>query len=351
MFVAILFGLLAVSAFAIDVAHIFQMRRHLQVSADAAALAAAQELPNMTNATTIANQYSASGGGRNANASLPSVTTAVSFPTPTGSKVRVTQSATANVFFGRILGFDGYDLSATAVASKTSTSTGTPLAVFVHELCGASTGNKGLIAAGKNMRIEGGIHVNGQFKVSDSGFQSVGPATVYRPSAGSPSGPTQGTCNGSTPIRVEDQSDSTYCTGCSTGATADPTPGAWRDWATPYHTEAIMKGFTPCTINHPGDIKYENQAIPTGVHCLPADKKFTIAGNSSGTFTVIGGFIEVGGTGTLEPFDSNHPVLFYSTNAVGTAVKLNPSAAYDWTGYIINRFGGIEINAAGVTSP
>jgi hypothetical protein len=112
-----------------------------------------------------------------------------------------------------------------------------------------------------------------------------------------------------------------------------------------------MKSSTPCTINHSGDIKYENTTIPSGVHCLPADKKFTVAGNSSGNITVIGGVIEVGGTGTLAPYNSDHPVLFYSTNTAGTAIKMNPSAAYDWTGYVINRKGGIEINAAGVTSP
>jgi hypothetical protein len=120
---------------------------------------------------------------------------------------------------------------------------------------------------------------------------------------------------------------------------------------TPYHTAAILKAATPCTINHSGDVKYENTTIPNGVHCLPADKKFTIAGTASGNITVIGGYIEVGGTGLLRPFNPDHPVLFYSTNTAGTAVKLNPSGAYDWTGYIINRLGGIEINAQGVTSP
>jgi hypothetical protein len=98
-------------------------------------------------------------------------------------------------------------------------------------------------------------------------------------------------------------------------------------------------------------VKFENSMIPSGVHCLPQDKKFTIAGNASGNITVIAGMLEVGGSGSLRPYDSSHPVLFYSTNTAGTAIKLNPSAAYDWSGYIINRFGGIEVNAAGVSSP
>jgi Flp pilus assembly protein TadG len=372
IFVLFLPVLVAFAAFVLDIGHVFQLRRHLQSSADAAALAAAQELPDAANATAVANEYSASPGRRNVNPNLPEVATAVSFPTP--AKVRVTQSARSRVFFAGLFGYDGWDVSATAVASKTSAASGTPLAVYVHELCGASTGNKGLIAAGDNMRIEGGIHVNGQFKVGNPGFEAVGKATVYRPSAGSPSGPSQGSCNGLAPLRVEDVNGgsgaSKYCTGCSTGAVFDPVAGAYRDWVTPYHIAPppetdpgkIMKSYTPCTINHPGDVKYENTTIPSGVHCVPKDKKFTIAGNTSGNITVIAGFVEVGGTGVLRPYNPAHPVLFYSTNcgeiepsgrckAPGTAIKMNPSGAYDWNGYIINRLGGIEINAAGVTSP
>jgi Flp pilus assembly protein TadG len=357
MFVLFLPVLLGFAAFVLDIGHVFQLRRHLQASADAAALAAAQELPNTGNATTVANDYSASPGGRNENSNLPEVATEVTFPGSAGSKVRVTQTARSRVFFASLFGYDGWDVSATAVASKTSTAGGTPLAVYVHELCGASTGNKGLVAAGDNMRIEGGIHVNGQFKVGNPGFVSVGKATVYRPSAGSPvePGKPQGSCNGSSPLFVEDinggSGPSTYCTGCSTGPVTDPAPAAYRDWVTPYHTEAIMKSYTPCTFNWTSDRVYHNTTIPSGVHCLPPDKKFTISGSSTGNVTVIGGFLEIFGTGTLRPYNPDHPVLYYSTNTAGTSIKMNPSAAYDWTGYMINRKGGIEINAAGVTSP
>ena len=345
--------LLGFAAIVVDVGMAFMLKRHLQSSADAAAFAAAQDLPDETIADATAWDYSASPGRRNQDAGGPTVATEVTFPAP--GKVKVKQSATNPEFFAGILGQLGFDVTASATASKTSPTTGTPLAMYVHELCGATTGNKGLIAAGQNMRIEGGIHVNGQFKIGNPGFNSVGKATVYRPSAGSPPGPAQGTCNGAAPLRIEDinggAGPSTYCTGCSTGPVTDPGTAAYRDWVTPYHTEAIMKSYTPCTINHSGDIKYENTTIPNGVHCLPADKKFTIAGNSSGNITVIGGVVEVGGTGLLRPYNPTHPVLFYSTNSSGTAIKMNPSGAYDWTGYIINRKGGIEINAAGVTSP
>jgi hypothetical protein len=318
MFACFLPVLLMFVALVVDVGAAFLMKRHLQSAVDAAALAAAQELPNTVDAEGVANEYSASDGGRNVRTSLPVVTTVVSFPEPFGQKVKVTASAKSPLFFAGLFGFEGFDVSATAVASKTSETTGTPLAVYVHELCGASTGNKGFIAAGENMRIEGGIHSNGQFTVGNAGLRSVGPATVYRPTAGSPPGPAQGSCAGTAPLHIQDQSDSSYCTGCPGGALDEPQPALWRDWTTPYHTEDIMKGYTPCTFNHPGDMKYENTTIPSGVHCLPNNKKFTIVGTSSGNITVIGGIIEVGGTGTLEPYNSNHPVLFYSTNTVSS---------------------------------
>jgi hypothetical protein len=340
MFALFLPVLIAFAAFVLDVGHAFQVRRHLQASADAAALAAAQELPNLALAEAVANDYSASAGGRNERPNLPNVTTEVSFPGPVGHKVKVTQSATAGVFFAGILGFDGFDVSARAVAGKSSTSTGTPLAVYVHELCG----NKGFISGGLDMRIEGGIHVNGHYEVKNQGFESVGSATVYRPphpDSPSPPGPAQPAA-----CKTTDQPDSEYG-----GVVGDPTPGPWRDWATPYHTAADVTNAAPCTHTYTGDKKYENTTIPDGVHCLPADKKFTIAGNVSGKITVVGGIIEVGGTGTLEPYDSDVPVLFYSTNSSNVEIKLNPSAAYDWTGYIINRKGGIVINASSVTSP
>jgi Flp pilus assembly protein TadG len=330
--------MLAFAALVIDVGHAYQLRRHLQASADAAALAGAQELPNVSNAHTVANAYDAT-NGLNERSNLPAVTTVVSFPAPTGAKVKVTESAKSEGFFGGILGFDGFDVSATAVASRASTTAGTPLAVYVHELCG----NKGFISGGLNMQIEGGIHSNGHFEVKNEDFQAAGGATVYRPphaNSPSPPGPAQPSS-----CKTTDVSDSTYA-----GVVGNPTEGKYRDWVTPYHTEAILKGFVPCTHELTNDVKFENTTIPTGVYCLPPDKKFTIAGNVNGKITVIGGMIEVGGTGKLEPYNTDHPVLFYSTHATDP-IKLNPSAAYDWTGYIINRKGGIVINAAGVTSP
>jgi hypothetical protein len=358
--------LLAFAAFVIDMGHAFLLKRHLQSSADAAALAAVQDLPDNVVADATARHYSASVSGLNERTNLPTVTTTVEFPEPQYQKVRVTQEATSPVFFAGILGLDGIDVTAKATASKSSTVGGTPLAVYVHELCGAA-GNKGFISGGDNMRIEGGIHVNGQFEVKNPGFNAEGPATVFRPPhPDSPTPPNQGSCNGSGTIKIQDQGDSRYCTQCGEppGAemTTDPLPGAWRDWATKgrYDTEAMVKARVgPCT--HTSDkLTGGSAASPLvlttpRVYCRGPGEKFTLEGAVVGKITIIAGEIEINSTGgKLEPVNEAEPVLAYATatGSPGTAhIKVNPSGAFDWSGFFINRNGGININSGGVISP
>jgi putative Flp pilus-assembly TadE/G-like protein len=335
--------LLAFAGLAVDVGHAFVLKRHLQAAADAAALAGVQELPDAVAARAEALAYGAEAGGRNHRTNLPSVTTQIHFLNA-NTKIKVVYRATSPVFFARILGIGTMRVRAQAVASKSSTATGTPRAIHVHELC---PGVNGLLVNGLNARIEGGIHVNGKFKIAGAGFESVGAASVYRPTDGSPPGPAQGTCNGSSPQFVEDEPDSRYCTGCASGAVDKPVSGAYvGTWATPYHTEAIMKAATPCTDTTTPLLENVNVATPT-VYCPSG--KFEIKGNVTGNITVIGPEIVLNATGTLRPANAEHPVLFYSTSA--TKITVNPSGALDWVGYVINRQGGIEINSGNVESP
>jgi hypothetical protein len=346
------------AALAIDLGHAYTVKRHLQASADAAALAAAQELPNTVNAETVANAYSASAGGYNEWDSMEPVTTEVSFPSPV--KVRVTQRGHSPVFFGGILGLDGFDVSATAVAARKSTTVGTPIAIYVHETCGAPTGNKGLIAGGEDMRVEGGIHSNGHFEIKNPRFQSVGRATVYRPSpqGDSPNDPAHQHTETCKTIDVDspEADASKYCTGCPTGTVSDPEDGPWRDWVTPYHTAADVTNAAPCTQTQTNHFTFTS-ASPDGVYCLPPDKKFTLDPQACVArlcrLTVVAGEIELSGTGRLTPYNDDVPVLLYinRTTVPNKEIILNPSSAYDWNGYIINRWGGIKVNAASVTSP
>ena len=54
--------LLGFAALVVDVGYAYYAHRSLQSSADAAALAGAQELPNATQAAAVARQYSSSAG-------------------------------------------------------------------------------------------------------------------------------------------------------------------------------------------------------------------------------------------------------------------------------------------------
>jgi hypothetical protein len=379
--------LLLFAAFVLDVGHWFQLRRHLQTSADAAALAAAQELPNMTNATNVANDYSASAGGRNENANLPAVTTAVSFPGSTpGAKVKVTQTARSRVFFAGMIGFfsggsfNGIDISASAVASRLATTGGSPLAVYVHELCGAPTGNKGLIVNAQDALIQGGIHVNGQFKVGSEGFRSEAQTTVYRPPhPNSTPPPSQGSCNGSGSPQIENHPTARYCTIVCAPGTTVPAHGQWRDWVTDYDTEQIVKdrvnGGT-CTHTSMDDVTLSASSFPGGVlptprfYCLARNRKFTLEGALKGRLTVIAGDITINTQpgASLRPFNDAEPVLFWSCKGTTAPpvpnperrcdsstdngeVIVNPSGAFDWVGFVINRRGGVIVNSGGVVSP
>jgi Putative Flp pilus-assembly TadE/G-like len=366
--------LLGFGALVVDVGHAFVLKRHLQKSADAAALAAAFELPDQANATTIANQYSGSAGGHNLNPGLPNVTTEVSFPAPTGLRVKVVQRATAQTFFAGVLGISPFNVKASAVASRLSTTGGSPLAVYVHELCGASSGNKGLHVNGQDALIQGGIHVNGQFKVGNSGFESESESTVYRPpTPPSVAPPTQGACNGSGSPKIENEPSARYCTIVCAPGNLSPTYGAWRDWVTPYHTADIVEnrveaasGLTCTNPNPGGDWELKASDLPGGVLAAPTcyrldlGKKFTLSGavkGPSGTharLTVIAGDFNLNTTAgaKLQPVVDSEPVLFgaYKNSGPGEII-INPAGAFDWIGYVINRKGGMTVNSGGVVSP
>jgi uncharacterized membrane protein len=61
LIVLFLLVLLGFCALCLDVGHAYLAQRRLQSAADAAALAGAQELPDVTSATTFANTYGSNG--------------------------------------------------------------------------------------------------------------------------------------------------------------------------------------------------------------------------------------------------------------------------------------------------
>lgn len=110
--------LLGMSAFVIDVGRGYLAKRQLQASADAAALAGAQALPNVSAAAAQAQAY----GDKNHPGNLPPVTTTVTTKCITGSPCTpvntlvVQQSVVVPTAFAKVLGLDHWTISAKSTA-------------------------------------------------------------------------------------------------------------------------------------------------------------------------------------------------------------------------------------------
>ena len=126
--VVMLIVLLGFAALVIDVGYAYYAHRSLQASADAAALAGAQELPNIGAAVTVARQYSASAGNKNEQADINGVKTTVttkciesipgcdlSNPAEVNTVV-VSEKAPAKTFFAGVLGIKTFDIAVRATA-------------------------------------------------------------------------------------------------------------------------------------------------------------------------------------------------------------------------------------------
>ncbi len=125
---------LGLSALVVDIGHAVLVKRQLQASADAAALAAAQTLPKATY-HDVGLAYSGAAGSRNAYSNLdvgaPTITplclatvtawgnACISVATGPNA-VAVTQAATFKTFFASVLGVKTMTVSATATAARGS---------------------------------------------------------------------------------------------------------------------------------------------------------------------------------------------------------------------------------------
>ena len=126
-------GLAAIASFVIDYGRVMNAQKELQTAADAAALAAAQELPDGTAAANTALSYGATAGGKNTRPDLPNVVTSpdakclnylqqlmqqrncvVGDPP---NAIKVDQDADVKLAFLGGLGLPGIHIHATALAS------------------------------------------------------------------------------------------------------------------------------------------------------------------------------------------------------------------------------------------
>jgi Putative Flp pilus-assembly TadE/G-like/von Willebrand factor type A domain len=120
LFLAVLLGM---AAMVLDVGYAYYTHRSLQASADAAALAGAQELPDPARAQTIAHDYGSSTGGKNQRDNVANVTTSVStkcIQSVPGcdpvNAITVEERAVVDTMFAKVLGVDHFTVRAKATA-------------------------------------------------------------------------------------------------------------------------------------------------------------------------------------------------------------------------------------------
>jgi hypothetical protein len=116
--------LLGMAAMVVDVGYAYYAHRSLQSSADASALAGAQELPNHAAAQMVANSYGGHSGGKNAHGNIPGVTTTVttkciaSIPgcSPVNAVVVTEHAAKVPTIFARLFGIDHFNIKVKSTA-------------------------------------------------------------------------------------------------------------------------------------------------------------------------------------------------------------------------------------------
>ncbi|HVU78814.1 MAG TPA: vWA domain-containing protein [Gaiellaceae bacterium] len=152
--------LLAVTAFVLDVGNAMSVKRQLQGAADAAALAAAADLPNGATAAATARQY-APGGGRNAIHGAASTSVGVTVRCANGASpcaspdvVTVSEQAVVSTSFARVFGLNSFTVHASSTAARTTISTQLDVALVLDrtgsmsgEMANLRTGADAFLAA------------------------------------------------------------------------------------------------------------------------------------------------------------------------------------------------------------
>ena len=315
--VVALVALLGICAFVIDVGSAYLAQRTLQASADAAALAGAQEIPNVGTAVAVAKQYDGRAGSKN---NVERITGSVASTAEAkclakgiacapANAVAVRQTARVQTSFARVLGIDHIDVEAHATAQITSGEV--PWAIFAYD---QSCGGLVLKSNGDNVDVEGGIRSNGSFEVNGKNVHAA-----YASSGGP---------NGCEPVVDGENIDF----GGQPEPVFDTKLHPWPLWFT-------VDEF-PCTFSaRKFTFNSAGATIPSGVYC--ASEVFEVNGvRINGTITVVSPEIKVNGTGQrFRPHLKD--MLFFST---GTKELILNGFDYDWEGMIFHPGGRVKIN-------
>ena len=156
--------LCGVAALVVDTAQLSVTQGQLQNAADAAALAAANDLPSASAASSTADVFAEMNGVSAAN------TTTTTPYNGDAKKVEVVCTETVQYTFARVLGFNSKVITARAVAEKTGMSGG----CFGYALFSGSSDSYKLMLTGSNIEVTGNTHANGSVFISGSNQDFTG---------------------------------------------------------------------------------------------------------------------------------------------------------------------------------
>lgn len=363
LFAVLLPLLLGLGAIAVDIGYWYVVGKKAQDAADAAALAAARELPDKDAAGATAMTY--------VQVNMPDASWDVEFPyipnsadsgygfidggKPDYTKVEVTVTHATGTFFGGLFGLVAPTVSRRAVAERLD-SPGN-LAIHSH----GDDCSDGLEFDAENVSIFGLIHSNGQFRISRGPFWAAD-GTFYAER-----------CRASVDEGAVSQFGDDPSATLPRGAGKQP----WPTWLTPaqvgWFTHCQYKGATieittqQVVITQPDQVIDHGGLIPSGTYC--ATKSFTVTGDGlRGRLTALAPNITVGGNNNTFSPHSGAKVLFFAVPnsdfnpendgslASGGEPDCQPSPAADlwldgsghnWRGLIFSPCGRVVVNVGG----
>lgn len=367
-----MFVVIAIAAAAIDIATWYQKHHQAQVSADAAALAAANCLSRESSLNTSTNTCTAPTDTANASGvattmaqknSIPAQT--VSFgknSTGTVTSVTVTTATQSAPFFARLAGISSANIAARAVAAVTwkftdcTTAASGCLMFYAAANTCSSTSPAISIQVGQSNNFNGGILTNGNIDDTyGNGGTFNGPVTYGAGSSCSTSTGTtnfKGTLNAGSTQQTTDYGTSASPNWLINYATQFPACGSTSTYActgqqgTPSYCTYVAPSFTASlgngvycaygtgTVSNPatwnGTINFQ---APTGLSTSPA------------VVTLIGGTVTIGNNSYFKPYMNN--LLAYATSTSSTAFA-SSGGNLTFTGDIFVPNGGASLTGGSV---
>jgi hypothetical protein len=344
--------LLGLGAIGVDVGYWYVVKKTAQDAADAAALAAARELPDCE--TQRAEHY----GWVN----MPEADE-IDARCPDDAHVEVNVSARADTFFGRLFGVMDVTVRGRAVAERLDRPGN--LAIFAHDEPECVDGH-GLEFEGKDTIVNGMIHSNSRFRIGDGPFWAAD-GTISRNNCPSSVEPhiVSGFGGGQPPDRLPRDVFETL---------------PWPAWFTP----AELGWFSSCTYGAttievtahevittgPDRVIAHDGTVPSGTYC--ATESFVLTGEGvRGAMTVLAPTIVVSADDTqLWPYSGTKVLFFGLANAdfnsendgsldSGGNPDCQPDPGADlwlegadnrWSGVVFSPCGRVVVSLAGPRS-